>query len=418
MQDYDGMIAPAAGIEPLFDPDVVQDPFDYYRHLRENDPVHEVAGTGTYLVTRREIIHDVVARPAVFSSDSNSWLYKGDGSGPAVRSRDTGYPGVLATTDPPNHARHRKVVSRMLSTANMRTLEPDFRSLMDEALADIASDGRFEWMSRVAEPLPMVMVSRILGLPDDVAPDLKRQGYASLEQIGGFVPGDRLEQLQQVTAKPHPKLAAAYAKAKEDATAYSAALIGIVARAVVDGELDDGEALGILRLMISAGGESTTSLTGTGVRILAERPDLQHRLRSAPSLIPVFVEEACRLDGPFRGHYRRVTQDVELAGKTVPAGSRLVLMWSAANRDETAFDRPEEVRLDRPNPRQHLGFGWGIHLCVGAPLARIEAKVAIEALLARTRAFRIDPAAPPLEYHPSLMVRRLVSLPLLLELAE
>ena len=93
-------------------------------------------------------------------------------------------------------------------------------------------------------------------------------------------------------------------------------------------------------------------------------------------------------------------------------------MWPAANRDEAAYDNPDEVRLDRPNPRHHVGFGWGIHLCVGAPLARIEAKVAIETLLGRTRAFRIDPLAPPLRYHPSLMIRRLVSLPLLLELAS
>ena len=109
-----------------------------------------------------------------------------------------------------------------------------------------------------------------------------------------------------------------------------------------------------------------------------------------PSLVPTFVEEACRFDPPFRGHYRVATQDVELDGKSIPAGSHLILMWPAANRDSTAYDDPDEVRLDRPNPRHHVGFGWGIHLCVGAPLARVEAKVAIERLLARTRAFRLD----------------------------
>src|SRR6202023_2963313 len=113
-----------------------------------------------------------------------------------------------------------------------------------------------------------------------------------------------------------------------------------------------------------------------------------------------------------------VTRDVELEGKTVPAGSHLVLMWPAANRDPAVYDNPDEVRLDRPNPRHHVGFGWGIHLCVGAPLARVEAKVAIETLLARTQAFRIHPTAPPLRHHRSLMIRRLVSLPLLLELPK
>jgi cytochrome P450 len=134
--------------------------------------------------------------------------------------------------------------------------------------------------------------------------------------------------------------------------------------------------------------------------------------------VPNFVEEALRYDPPFRGHYRVVTQDTELAGTFLPAGSHLVLMWPAANRDQATYDHPDEVRLDRPNPRFHVAFGWGIHLCVGAPLARIEAKVAIETLLARTRRFQIDTEQLPLRYHPSLMVRRLVALPLVLDPAS
>jgi cytochrome P450 len=195
-------------------------------------------------------------------------------------------------------------------------------------------------------------------------------------------------------------------------------LIGVCGGAVDAGELTDVEALATLFLLISAGGESTTSLTGTGVRILAERPDLQDRLRREPQLIPAFVEEACRIDPPFRGHYRHVVRDTELGGVLLPEGSTLVLAWPAANRDGVAFSNPDEIDLDRPNPRQHVGFGWGIHLCVGAPLARVEAKVAFEQLLARTTSFTIDPEVPPLHHHLSLMVRRLVELPLVLEAAE
>ena len=190
------------------------------------------------------------------------------------------------------------------------------------------------------------------------------------------------------------------------------------AQAVTDGELTDEEAVSILALLVSAGGESTTSLTGTGVRILADRPDLQDRLRREPELIPAFVEEACRIDPPFRGHYRSVPVDTELGGVMLPAGSTLVLAWTAANRDRDAFPNPDDIDLERPNPRQHVGFGWGIHLCVGAPLARVEAKVAFEQLLARTKSFTIDPASPPLHHHLSLMIRRLVALPLILEARE
>jgi cytochrome P450 len=326
--------------------------------------------------------------------------------------------GGLAGADPPDHGRQRKVVTRVLSTANMRAMEPGFRGLVDQAMAAVPDDGRFEWMSHVAEPLPMVMVARVLGLHDSLAPELKRQGYAAVERISGFVPEDRIMQLENDAMNNLAAVIDAYTRAKEDATIYPGAMIGIMAQAVVDGELDDVEAMSILAVLIAAGGESTTSLTGTGVRILAERPDLQDQLRGDPSLVPAFVEEACRFDPPFRGHYRVVTQEVELAGKRLPAGSRLVLMWPAANRDPALYEKPDEVRLDRPNPRHHLGFGWGIHLCVGAPLARVEAKVAIEHLLERTQTFQIDPASPPLAYHPSLMVRRLVALPLLLDLAR
>jgi cytochrome P450 len=297
-------------------------------------------------------------------------------------------------------------------------MEPEISALMDNAMAEVPPDGRFEWMSRVAEPLPMVMVARILGLPDSLAPHLKKQGYESLERISGFVSEERISEIEQDSMNDFAPVIEAYTRAKENVVPYAGTMIGILAQAVVDSELNDFEAMSILNVLIAAGGESTTSLTGTAVRILAERPDLQDQLRADRSLVPAFIEEACRFDPPFRGHYRSVTRDVELEGKMVPAGSHLVLVWPAANRDPAVYDHPNEVRLDRPNPRQHLGFGWGIHLCVGAPLARVEAKVAVETLLDRTRVFGIDPLSPPLRYHVNLMVRRLVSLPLLLEMAS
>jgi cytochrome P450 len=408
-------------VDTLFDANVVQDPYEYYGQLRETDPVHEVAGTGTFLVSRPDLIQHVVARPEVFSSSSSSFLARGDASGPILRPvvppvEAGDVSSALVNADPPVHARQRKLVSRALSTARMKQLEPLFRELVEVQLETIPEDGRLEWMSRVAVPLPMVMVARILGVPDSAAPELTLLGYGMLEQISGFVDGDRLAQLNALSATPVPAVMEAYAAVKSDPSPFQGTtLIGILAQAVVDGELNDIEALTIVSLLISAGGESTTSLTGNGVRILAERPDLQDRLRFDPALIPAFVEEALRLEPPFRGHYRRVTQDTELAGTAIPAGAHIVLMWPAANRDPLVFDDPDHVHLDRPNPRNHFTFGWGIHLCVGAPLARIEARVAFETLLARTRSFRIDAEAAPLVYHRSLMIRRLVSLPLVLE---
>jgi cytochrome P450 len=132
--------------------------------------------------------------------------------------------------------------------------------------------------------------------------------------------------------------------------------------------------------------------------------------------VETFVEEACRIDPPFRGHYRRVTRDTQLAGVGLPAEARLVLLWPAANHDASAFETADVVDLERDAPRRHLGFGWGIHLCLGAPLARLEARVAFEQLLARTSHFELDMPAKNLHHHKSLLVRRLVELPLHLTL--
>jgi cytochrome P450 len=407
-------------IDPLFGADVVEDPHDYYRHLRTTDPVHEVTGTGTFVVTRMDLIHQVVGDPETFSSGTGEFLHLGDWPAPGLRPAMTGLSsefagGAVATTDPPDHARQRKLVVRRLSTANIAAMEPEFRALVTEALSDIPADGRFEWMSRVAEPLPMVMVARILGLPDELAPQLKAQGYAMVERISGFVPEGRIAELENEGVAGLAPVIEAYLQAKEGATAYENGLIGIVKQAVDDGEVDELEAFGILSVIIAAGGESTTSLTGTAARLLAEQPDLQEQLRRDPALIPTFIEEALRYDPPFRGHYRITTRDTELAGTPIPAGSSVLLAWPAANRDEDVYEDPDEIRLDRPKPRHHVGFGWGIHLCVGAPLARVEARVAIEALLARTRHFSVDLEQLPLRYHPSLVVRRLEALPLVLE---
>jgi cytochrome P450 len=410
----------AISLDPLFDPAVVEDPHDYYAQLRATDPVHEIAGTGTFLVTRMALIHEVVANPAAFSSESTQFLHVDQALASAVAVTPPavatfhGGGGGIATADPPAHTRQRKVVVRRLSAGAMQAMEPEFRELTDRTLDVALPSGRMEWMSELAEPLPMIMVARILGLLDEAAPRLKEIGYAGVESISGFVTEERRGELAQRIADLGPVMEA-YQAARSSGRPDPATLIGVCAQAVTDGEISDAEALSILMVLVAAGGESTTSLTGTGVRILAERPDVQDRLRSEPRLIPAFVEEACRIDPPFRGHYRRVVADTELGGVKLPAGSTLVLSWPAANRDGDAFANADDIDLDRANPHQHVGFGWGIHFCVGAPLARVEAKVAFERLLARTRSFSIDPSGLPLRHHLSLMIRRLVALPLLLE---
>jgi cytochrome P450 len=147
------------------------------------------------------------------------------------------------------------------------------------------------------------------------------------------------------------------------------------------------------------------------VRLLAERPELQAQLRREPGRLAAFIEEAVRLESPFRGHYRAVVRPARLGGVALEPGDRLLLLWASANRDEARFERPDELDLARRHPRDHLGFGRGIHFCVGASLARLEARVILEELLARTRRFTLHSALPP-AHVPSLFVRRLAHLDL------
>jgi cytochrome P450 len=403
-----------ATTDRLFEDAVVECPHAYYRELREQDPVHPVEGTDAFLVSRIDLIKEVVADPGRFSSRTSEFLHlDAEGCvglrppmGPAGQDEET--PQILATADPPTHTRQRALLGRILSTSSIKAREAEFRELIDAALDPALLAGRVEWMAEIAEPLPMMMVTRLLGVADRHAAALKEQGYAAVELISGFVQEADALTLEAKLVELGPAIEA-FAAACRSSSPDTSTVAGVCARAVGEGVLDELEALGTLAILLSAGGESTTSLLGSGVRILAERPDLQDRLRADPALIPTFVEEVCRVEPPFRGHYRRVTTDTTLGGVALPAGSRLVLAWPAANRDPELG--ASEIDLDRPNPRQHVGFGWGLHLCVGAPLARMEARVTLEQLLARTRSFAIAPGAQ-LRHHRSLMVRRLTALPL------
>jgi cytochrome P450 family 144 len=188
-------------------------------------------------------------------------------------------------------------------------------------------------------------------------------------------------------------------------------LLGAVARGLQDGVFDEFGAIIVLQTLLSAGGESTTSLLGNAVRILAEDQDLQQHLRENVEQIPAFVEETLRLEAPFRFHMRSVPEDTTLGGVDIPADATVLLLWGAANRDAAEFERPDEIDLQRQFPRHHVAFGRGIHHCVGAPLARIEARNVLTVLLERTSSITLDFEHAP-RWENSLMVRRHERLPL------
>jgi cytochrome P450 len=183
-------------------------------------------------------------------------------------------------------------------------------------------------------------------------------------------------------------------------------LLAALAGGVERGEIERVQAIGIGIVMFGAGGESTAALIGSVVRRLAEDEGTTERLRDEPHLISRFIEEVARLEPPFKFHYRLVGRGCELGGAELSPGDRLMLLWASANRDPAHFDDPDSLRLDRRHPKQHMSFGRGGHFCVGAPLARLEARIVVEHLLSHTKRVAPRPNERPL-YTRSIFVRRL-----------
>ena len=193
-----------------------------------------------------------------------------------------------------------------------------------------------------------------------------------------------------------------------------ASLLHLLAEATQEGALSRSEATGIAIVMFGAGGESTSALLGSAMRLLASDAVLATQLRENPELIPRFVEEVVRLEPPFKFHYRAVRRACEFGGVTLEPGDRLMLLWVAANRDPAVFEAPAEMRLDRKHPKYHLSFGRGAHFCVGEQLARLEARIMVEEVLAATRQIGPDPDHPPVHAH-SIFPPRLEALPIVID---
>ena len=231
-------------------------------------------------------------------------------------------------------------------------------------------------------------------------------GYASTQLVEGLVGQDELTAAGVAVMELADYLNEHFQRA---ADAPQDNLLADLATARATGELGDLTALSMMATLFSAGGESTASLIGSAAYVLTSRPDIQDQLRGNPDLLATFLEEVLRYEPPFRGHYRHVVKDTTLCDVDLEAGSRLVLLWGAANRDPSHFDEPNEFRLDRQGGKGHISFGKGPHFCVGAALARLEARIVIGELLERTSHFAANDTG---RWLPSLLVRRLERLEL------
>ena len=347
----------------LLDPRVIEDPYPFYRRLHAEAPVWRVPGTEVCIVSTFGLVVEAAGRVDDFSSSMHYLLYRGDNELPARLAFGEGTQ-VLAVADPPVHTVHRKVVFPELMARRMAGLEAEVTEVAGRCIDLALKDQSVDFMDTVGNVVPITLITELIGFRDGDLGSLLRAAFDSTALVGGRLTLDELNVLMAKSAET-------YTWITEQLAAYGGEadgeILGTIARGIEVGALSEEDGVIILQNLLGAGGESTTSLLGNSVRLLAEQPELQRQLRHGPELVPTFIEEALRLESPFRFLMRHTPHDTSLGGVEIPAGTTVLLFWGAANRDAEQFDEPDEVRLDRPAPRHHLAFGRGIHHCVGAP---------------------------------------------------
>jgi len=403
---------PAASFDP-FAPATIENPFPFFRALRRDAPLYELPNRAYWLVSRFEDCRQIVLDTDTFSSRLVGVMVGEEGRAPRLLPLMDGVAtNVLAIADPPDHTRQRKLITHAFSARRVTELESAVIDLVDELLDPIlgAATSRnqpIDAMRDFAVPLPMTVICRLLGLPLDDRRSLQNLADDAVALIDGINSPQQIERYAHSAAKLGSYLLDRFREACADPAEN---VLGTLAAAHRAGSLSEDEAAAILVQLATAGQETTGGLIGSAIMLLAGDDTVQRQVRDEPHRITALVEETLRLESPFLGHFRQATKATRIAGQPVAAGTKLMVLWGSANRDETIFERADEIDLQRPNPKNHFGFGHGAHFCIGAELARMEARVALRRLLERTT--WIHRQATPHHHVPSLFVRRLVDLPL------
>lgn len=388
----------------LLDPKVIQDPYPFYRELHRQAPVWQVPATEIFAVSSHALLSEAAGRVQDFSSNMRCLLYRDEQGLPGRLPFNTGIQ-TLANADPPMHTLHRSTVFPNFVAKRMVLLEQEIIDLATGYVERALDKRNVDFMTEIGNMVPISVVSRLIGFRNSNLDLLLQAAFDSTEIVGATL---SLQRLGEIMARSRDIQAWIADQLEIAANEPGEDILTSIGTGVKNATFSAHEGIIIMQILLGAGGESTTSLLGNAVRILAEQPDLQQRLREHPELIPKFVEEALRLESPFRSMLRSVPKNTTLGGVDIPADATVVLVFSAGNRDPAVFEKPDEIIFDRPRP--HLTFGRGIHFCVGAPLARLEARIVLTVLLARTSNITLDPDHPP-RWVDSLQVRRHDNLP-------
>ncbi|MDG1066661.1 MAG: cytochrome P450 [Luminiphilus sp.] len=393
----------------LLDSEHIQCPYALYEELQEHSGRGKDPNLG-WIVSKYQDLVALAKNTELFSSSITE-----DGQGPrhmgvgtdsvpedveAIFTEAHTMVNALFTADPPIHTRHRKLVSKALSTTKIRALEPRIRKVTEALIESFFERGVVDILPEFAVPLPVMVIADILGVDKSDLWTFKRWGDLMISgNIDVLTHNQRLEVARAVVdfhAYFLPRIQQRRQQPTDD-------LLSDLVNAEIDGEpaLRDEELLPIIDQILLAGHETTTNLITNGLVILCRRPELLARLTDDTAVVPAFVEEVLRWDPPIHCTYRRTTRNSNLGDVAISEGDMVIPLWAGANRDPAVFPQPERFDIDRENVRAHMGFGYGPHFCVGAELARLEARVAFETLLARLPGLALSESESDLTRLPS-----------------
>ena len=364
-----------------YDPELHQDPYPVYRRLRDEFPVHHNPSLRFWTLSRYADVFDALQAPDLLISG------KGVTVGiPEHEGRLTSGVPLLITTDRPRHTKLRALVSRAFTPRRVARLEPRIRTIARTLLDNVKGRREFDLVREFSAPLPTIVIAEMLGVPAEDQEWFKEKSTAVAE----FDPAKaRSETLANVLG-PATELARYLAEVLEQRRRDPRDdLLSALLAAEIDGQrLSEPELIGFSFLLLVAGNETTTNLISNAAILLDRSRDQRSLLTQDPARIPGAIEEFLRYDSPVQGLGRTTTAPMTLHGVTIPEGSKVLLLFGSANRDERKIREPERFDVLRdPNP--HLAFGFGAHFCLGANLARLEARVAFEELLARFPDYRM-----------------------------